>query len=485
MPDMSDSTSVTIPEVRTKLAAILSFADGSHILHIPPEGGEPTPVIDQVMEVVEPYIRDLNRATELSLNHANRENVNAERITELEQRITNFRQALADIAGRADDLYYLGDETLNRVARTAQQAAVQDLEYAEDRLAKLQQHVITAMVAFGLPIDLSMSDEEHLAGLGQMVAKYTQIQRAQMAAESRSQTSEGDRPGEPSEAAREHLKAVWEHLRDQHGVDEEVLTEVRIQGDEIQAHHLLHRDSSTECDHYEVDLSGYLDIKGFSSSQAGLGHLRGGDSTDDLETEDEKPNEIRSLDIGEARQHAIKVLEDQEAKRAAIDAETFRRERVGEVVEDGMGSTWHRCGPGCDLDVVRPGKVQCNESAYHCSELPPYDGSADRAGEELSTPSLDAALKWAIKEHSPAGRFPDTRYCQGCMENWPCEVEVLRRGVEVLRVHYLERISGSKDIPDEEDLYCHCGEQAVIVGLGTGVLWCNDCKMGRGCPTCR
>ena len=31
-----------------------------------------------------------------------------------------------------------------------------------------------------------------------------------------------------------------------------------------------------------------------------------------------------------------------------------------EVVEDGFGSTWAKCGPGCDLHVVRPGKAQCD-----------------------------------------------------------------------------------------------------------------------------
>lgn len=31
-----------------------------------------------------------------------------------------------------------------------------------------------------------------------------------------------------------------------------------------------------------------------------------------------------------------------------------------EIVEDGFGGSWVKCGPGCDMHVVRPGKVQCN-----------------------------------------------------------------------------------------------------------------------------
>ena len=32
-------------------------------------------------------------------------------------------------------------------------------------------------------------------------------------------------------------------------------------------------------------------------------------------------------------------------------------------VEDGHGSTWVKCGPGCDLHVVRPGEAQCSCAA--------------------------------------------------------------------------------------------------------------------------
>lgn len=38
---------------------------------------------------------------------------------------------------------------------------------------------------------------------------------------------------------------------------------------------------------------------------------------------------------------------------AALDQSESR------IVEDGFGSQWLKCGPGCTLHVVRPGKVQC------------------------------------------------------------------------------------------------------------------------------
>ena len=30
-----------------------------------------------------------------------------------------------------------------------------------------------------------------------------------------------------------------------------------------------------------------------------------------------------------------------------------------EFIEDDFGNSWPLCSPGCDLAVVRPGKVQC------------------------------------------------------------------------------------------------------------------------------
>lgn len=41
-----------------------------------------------------------------------------------------------------------------------------------------------------------------------------------------------------------------------------------------------------------------------------------------------------------------------------------------EEIEDGFGGHWTTCGPGCDLQVVRPGKVQCNWAATTCPDRP-------------------------------------------------------------------------------------------------------------------
>jgi hypothetical protein len=31
-----------------------------------------------------------------------------------------------------------------------------------------------------------------------------------------------------------------------------------------------------------------------------------------------------------------------------------------EILDDGFGSTWKKCGPKCRMNIVRPGKVQCD-----------------------------------------------------------------------------------------------------------------------------
>jgi hypothetical protein len=34
--------------------------------------------------------------------------------------------------------------------------------------------------------------------------------------------------------------------------------------------------------------------------------------------------------------------------------------KTGRSIEDGFGNVWELCGrPDCELEVVRPGKVQC------------------------------------------------------------------------------------------------------------------------------
>ena len=55
---------------------------------------------------------------------------------------------------------------------------------------------------------------------------------------------------------------------------------------------------------------------------------------------------------------------------------------MNDFVEDGSGGKWYKCGLGCHLEVVRPGKVQClcdddeeilvshsrNEECFQCAE---------------------------------------------------------------------------------------------------------------------
>lgn len=36
------------------------------------------------------------------------------------------------------------------------------------------------------------------------------------------------------------------------------------------------------------------------------------------------------------------------------------------IIEDSHGSSWSKCGPACDLHVVRPGSVQCDAADTGC-----------------------------------------------------------------------------------------------------------------------
>lgn len=51
-------------------------------------------------------------------------------------------------------------------------------------------------------------------------------------------------------------------------------------------------------------------------------------------------------------------------------------------IEDGFGGYWSTCGQGCDLQVVRPGKVQCNQQSASCPDARPTEvRAAYRAGD--------------------------------------------------------------------------------------------------------
>ena len=36
------------------------------------------------------------------------------------------------------------------------------------------------------------------------------------------------------------------------------------------------------------------------------------------------------------------------------------------VLEDGFGGIWRKCRHDCRMEIVRPGKVQCDECDYRC-----------------------------------------------------------------------------------------------------------------------
>lgn len=60
-----------------------------------------------------------------------------------------------------------------------------------------------------------------------------------------------------------------------------------------------------------------------------------------------------------ALKERLSVLEEWADARPTIPPTHF--ESAQDVtVEDGFGGSWLRCKPGCDLHVVRPGKVQCS-----------------------------------------------------------------------------------------------------------------------------
>lgn len=49
-------------------------------------------------------------------------------------------------------------------------------------------------------------------------------------------------------------------------------------------------------------------------------------------------------------------------------------------IEDGFGGYWVTCGDGCDLQVVRPGEVQCNAMADACPDRSTPSGTEGSDG---------------------------------------------------------------------------------------------------------
>ena len=45
----------------------------------------------------------------------------------------------------------------------------------------------------------------------------------------------------------------------------------------------------------------------------------------------------------------------------AAYAENFAKIFANPVIEDGHGNSWEKCSRNCWLEIVRPGKVQCEQ----------------------------------------------------------------------------------------------------------------------------
>jgi hypothetical protein len=75
---------------------------------------------------------------------------------------------------------------------------------------------------------------------------------------------------------------------------------------------------------------------------------------------------------------------------------------VAEVITDGFGSEWEKClRRDCDLQVVRPGKVQCNGDHDEIGCPQSWGGLVDGLCAELEV--LAAALSLAVGELSTHG----------------------------------------------------------------------------------
>ena len=39
--------------------------------------------------------------------------------------------------------------------------------------------------------------------------------------------------------------------------------------------------------------------------------------------------------------------------------------QVQRLVDDGFGNVWECCTPGCNMEIVRPGKIQCEKCDHN------------------------------------------------------------------------------------------------------------------------
>lgn len=71
--------------------------------------------------------------------------------------------------------------------------------------------------------------------------------------------------------------------------------------------------------------------------------------------------------------------ESENAMKQPVSGERYRDAEGRLVVFDGFGSEWLCCAdPGCDLQVVRPGKVQCNGAYRNLTACPNNAGRQER-----------------------------------------------------------------------------------------------------------
>ena len=70
-----------------------------------------------------------------------------------------------------------------------------------------------------------------------------------------------------------------------------------------------------------------------------------------------------SIDVGDVR--AVLMFHTWFLTGRFVAPHRDAQARYG-AVEDGFGSEWLRCGEACDLQVVRPGKAQCNATDEGC-----------------------------------------------------------------------------------------------------------------------
>lgn len=48
-----------------------------------------------------------------------------------------------------------------------------------------------------------------------------------------------------------------------------------------------------------------------------------------------------------------------------------------QILDDGFGNQWEKCGEDCELEIVRPGKVQCERNTCPYRITVPRDDIGD------------------------------------------------------------------------------------------------------------